>query len=294
MIEVQDRRVMDIWESYPGWSDPKAKKLSKTQRENPLRPTNWVEYWSWVADPETGQFEGWYIVEVDKERIIEMPNMLMRVPYTYRYSGMGRANDDGDPSELAVNILGLMDGELEEEIRIKTAMSAQWQFHVFPVLEVKGLTAKEAQGMLQTGPGAILELPTGVGEAKWLEREAPNAQMLEFLAAIEKNMSQKVSPSLAGGQTADFGIHEALNIGQALKVTQGPRNSLNYMGGQLLDGLAGLMEDFGISMNVHGALDKVEKDRMVTGANFKHRKFSVEFEATDPSENDRRMLALLA
>lgn len=293
MIEVEDRRVMDIWSSYPGWSDPKAKKLSKTQRENPLREVKWVEYWSWVPDPDTGEYSGSYIVEADKERIIDLPNMLMRVPYTYRYSGMGRVNHDGDPSELAVNILGLMDGELLEEIKVKTAMSAQWQFHVFSVLMVKGVSAQDAAKMLRTGPGAVMEVPLQ-GDVEWLEREAPNPQMLEFLREVKQNMAQKVSPSLAGGNTAEFGIHEALNIGQALKVTQGPRSSLNYMGAQLLEGLAGYMDLFDIRMNVHGRMDGVEEDRTVSGKDFKHRRFEVEFEATDPSENDRRMLALLA
>ena len=158
---------------------------------------------------------------------------------------------------------------------------------------VKGVDAKDAAKMLRTGPGAVMELPLQ-GDADWLSREAPNAQMMEALREIQSNMAQKVSPALAGGQSADFGIHEALNIGQALKVTQGPRSSLNAMGAQVLNGLAGYMRDFDIKMNVHGSMDGVEEDRTIAGKDFNHRRFTVEFEATDPSENDRKMLALLA
>ena len=71
MIERQTRRVLDIRESYPHWTDPKAKKLSRSLADNPLREVNWVEYWTREE----------YVVEVDGERIIDKPNPYGIIPY---------------------------------------------------------------------------------------------------------------------------------------------------------------------------------------------------------------------
>jgi hypothetical protein len=64
------------------------------------------------------------------------------------------------------------------------------------------------------------------------------------------------------------------------------------MGSDLLNGMAKQMNILGLSMNVHGGTES--QDRMVNGRDFKAYTFRVQFEAIDPVENDRRMLAGLA
>ena len=50
---------------------------------------------------------------------------------------------------------------------------------------------------------------------------------------------------------------------------------------------------FELPMSVQGPRDG-SSDRMVRGKDFTHHQFEVTFEATDPSEDDRRMLSALA
>ena len=293
LIEKQTRRVMDMNESYPEWRGGKAKGLDRAALANPLRKVDWVEFWGWHYKRGADEWEGDYIVEVDGERIIEEANPYGIVPYVWRYSGLGRRNHDGDPAFLATTILTGILGELEQEILIKTAMSAQWQYHVFPRLMVRGITADDAARRFQKGPGAVIELPPQ-GTAEWLDTPPPTEQMMDFLSRIEAAIERRISPSLSGEKTADFGIHQALQIGQALKTLSPVKAALNNIGSEVLNILSFLHERFDLSMNVNGTLDGIESSRMVTGADFKHRNFEVAFEAIDPAENDRRMLALLS
>jgi len=295
MLEVQNRRVMDMWESYPNWSDPIGRELDKENRDNPLREVKWLEFWSWVPNL-MDEWSGWYIVEVDGERVLEVPNPYGFVPYSYRYSGLGRANEDANPDKLAIGALWSLEGELREEVRLKTAMYAQWQFHVFPRLIAKGVPAKEVAAMLKVGPGGVLEWPKD-GDAnnpRWLEVPPPNQQMMESLARIESAISRKVSPALSGERTADYGIHQALQIGQAIKVIGPVRTSLNYLAAQSLEHMAKLVGRFDMTMTVRGKIGEAEVERKVTGATFNEISYEVTFEAVDPAENDRRMLAGLS
>jgi len=56
--------------------------------------------------------------------------------------------------------------------------------------------------------------------------------------------------------------------------------------------MAKQMNALGLSMNIQGGTER--QDRMVHGRDFKSYTFRVQFEAIDPVENDRRMLAGLA
>ncbi len=293
IIEKQTRRVMDMEESYPDWTGKPAADLDRAARANPLRKVTWIEFWGWHYKKETDEWEGDYIVEVDGERIIEEANPYGLVPYAWRYSGLGRRNHDGNPATQAITILTGILGELEEEIKVKTAMSAQWQYHVFPRLKVQGMSAADAARKFQKGPGAVIEIPPQ-GTVEWMETVPPNPQMMEYLSGIEAAIERRISPSLSGERTADFGIHQALQIGQALKTLTPVKSALNNIGSEVLNILAFLHERFDLSMNVNGTLDGVESSRMITGADLKHRNFEVTFEAVDPAENDRRMLALLS
>ena len=280
MIERQTRRVIDIRESYPHWTDPKAKKFTKGQKDNPLREVEWLEYWT----------RDEYIVEVDGERIIDTSNPYGIIPYVYRYSGLGRYNADGNPKHLAVGILHSIQGELEAEIEIKTAMRAAWQYHVFPRLLTTDDPSQVAQ-QFQKGPGAVIK-HAPERPPQWLESPPPNQHMMQFLGSIEESIQRSIPAALMERQ-ADAGIHQAMLIGQALKIISPVKKALNSMGTEIINKLSHLMGWFELPMSVQGPR-KGTPDRMVRGKDFTHHQFEVTFEATDPSEDDRRMLSALA
>ena len=280
MVERQTRRVIDIRESYPHWTDPKAKKLGRNLTDNPLREVEWVEFWT----------RDEYIVEVDGDRIIEKPNPYGIIPYIYRYSGLGRYNADGNPKHLAVGILHSIQGELEAEIEIKTAMRAAWQYHVFPRLLTTDDPSQVAQ-QFQKGPGAVIK-HSPERRPEWLESPPPNQHMMEFLGSIDESIRRTIPAALMERQ-ADAGIHQAMLIGQALKIISPVKKALNAFGTELLNKLSHLMGWFELSTSVHGPREG-SAERMVRGKDFTHHQFEVTFEATDPSEDDRRMLSALA
>jgi hypothetical protein len=280
MIERQTRRVIDIRESYPHWTDPKAKRLTKNLSDNPLREVEWLEYWT----------RDEYIVEVDGERIIDTANPYGIIPYVYRYSGLGRYNADGNPRHLAVGILHSIQGELEAEIEVKTAMRAAWQYHVFPRLLTTDDPSQVAQ-QFQKGPGAVIK-HAPERPPQWLESPPPNQHMMEFLGSIEESIRRTIPAALMERQ-ADAGIHQAMLIGQALKIISPVKKALNSMGTEIVNKLSHLMAWFELPMSVQGPRDG-SSDRMVKGKDFTHHQFEVTFEATDPSEDDRRMLSALA
>ena len=280
MVEKQTRRVIDIRESYPHWTDPKAKRLGRDLTDNPLREVEWVEFWT----------RDEYIVEVDGERIIDKPNPYGIIPYVYRYSGLGRYNADGNPKHLAVGILHSIQGELEAEIEIKTAMRAAWQYHVFPRLLTTDDPSQVAQ-QFQKGPGAVIK-HSPERPPEWLESPPPNQHMMEFLGSIDESIRRTIPAALMERQ-ADAGIHQAMLIGQALKIISPVKKALNSIGTELINKLSHLMGWFELPMSVNGPRDGAS-ERMVRGKDFTHHQFEVTFEATDPSEDDRRMLSALA
>jgi hypothetical protein len=92
---------------------------------------------------------------------------------------------------------------------------------------------------------------------------------------------------------ADAGIHQAMLIGQALKIISPVKKALNSMGTEIVNKLSHLMSWFELSMSVQGPRDGAS-ERMIRARDFTHHQFEVTFEATDPSEDDRRMLSALA
>ena len=280
MVEKQRRRVIDIRESYPHWADPKAKKFGKSLADNPLREVEWVEFWT----------RDEYIVEVDGDRIIDQPNPYGIIPYVYRYSGLGRYNADGNPRHLAVGILHSIQGELEAEIEVKTAMRAAWQYHVFPRLLTTDDPSQVAQ-QFQKGPGAVIK-HAPERPPQWLDSPPPNQHMMEFLNSIDESIRRTIPAALMERQ-ADAGIHQALLIGQALKIISPVKKALNSMGTEVLNKLSHLMGWFELAQSVQGPREG-DSTRMVRGKDFTHHQFEVTFEATDPSEDDRRMLSALA
>ena len=280
MVETQTRRVIDIRESYPHWKDPKAAKLGRSLKDNPLREVEWVEFWT----------RDEYIVEVDGDRIINKPNPYGIIPYIYRYSGLGRYNADGNPKHLAVGILHSIQGELEAEIEVKTAMRAAWQYHVFPRLLTTDDPSQVAQ-QFQKGPGAVIK-HAPERPPQWLDSPPPSQHMMQFLTSIDESIRRTI-PSALMERQADAGIHQAMLIGQALKIISPVKKALNAMGTEVLNKISHLMGWFDLPMSVQGPREG-DSSRMVHGRDFSHHQFEVTFEATDPSEDDRRMLSALA
>jgi len=284
MVESQRRTVVDM-EQYDEWSDPKGTKLALGRRKadklaasNPAREVEWLEYWS----------DGQYYIEADTEAVTDAANPYPRVPYVYEFSGLGREHADGNPVHKARGLLTDIHGELDAEIRIKTAWDAQWQYHVFPVLLVAA-NAQLAQKQLNVSAGRVVEYgPLGNQKPEWLQREPPDAAMITFLDRIEANLRRVSAPVLQGsGGGSEFGILEAMRIGQALKVISPVVRSLNRMASQVLSLMAEMAVELGLEFNIRGS-----KQRVITlkGEVFKDRNFLVNFESVDAAENDRRLL----
>ena len=277
VLEVQERFASDVLSLFPAWSDP-LHALAK-----PRKVTTWLEYWS----------EEHYMVEVDGEMVRDLPNIAKHVPYSWSYSGFGRADSTGDPQYLASSILSNIIGELEDEVRIKTAQSAQWQYHVFPRL-LTTENAKEMRKKFMVGPGAVIEHVPGQ-EPKWLEVPPPNPQMMEFLEIIHVYIYRRGGAALTGRpEGVDYGIHQAMLIGQALKVLSPIRTSLNKLATNMLNSLINQMYLLEVPLNVRGHVEQQVVEKMVRPKDCKHQSYRVQFEAVDPAENDRRMIAGLA
>ncbi len=284
VLEHQIRRVVDMSTEYPTWPDPYKKELIEAGNEfdanNPLREVEWLEYYS--AEH--------YIVTVDGETIIDMPNPYGFVPYIWEYSGLGRSHSDGDPGHLARGLLSTIHGELQAEVRVKTAWDAQWQYHVFPTLLVKK-AAEAAAKQMSVGPGRIMEWGIlGDEKPEFLTVPPPDENMIVFLERIEQAISRQTATVLSdpGSSGSEFGILEALKIGQALKAVQPVIKTLNRMGAQTLGIMARLskVRNLSFTVKVSGGNKKT-----ITGDRFKDfDHFKVDFESIDAAENDRRML----
>ena len=291
VLESQTRTVLDMQMHYADhWHDPIVRRGGKKRK--PSDPVKWLEFWSGPTFKDGKQVDpGQYVVEADGIRIIDQPNPYGVLPYVFSYSGLGRANHDGEPSHLSEGILDSVIGELEEEIRIKTAWAHQWLFSAYPRLLTTD-DPRRVRRQFMVSAGSVIKYNPGE-KPEWMEQQPPNEAMLRFLEVITANIQRKVSPSLTERPSGvDAGIHQALLLGQALKVISPIRRALDIMGGELINGMAKQMKALSIKMNVSGGTEN--QDRMVAGRDFKAFTFRVQFEAIDPVENDRRMLAGLA
>jgi len=291
VLECQTRTVLDMQMHYADhWHDPIVRRGGKKRKASD--PVKWLEFWSGPSFKEGKQTDpGQYIVEADGIRIIDQPNPYGVLPYVFSYSGLGRANHDGEPSHLSEGILDSVVGELEEEIRIKTAWAHQWLFSAYPRLLTTD-DPRRVRRQFMVAAGSVIKYNPGE-KPEWMEQQPPNEAMLRFLEVITANIQRKVSPSLTERPSGvDAGIHQALLLGQALKVISPVRRALDIMGGDLLNGMAKQMTALSLRMNVHGGTES--QDRMISGRDWKSYTFRVQFEAIDPVENDRRMLAGLA
>ena len=277
IIEKQKRPAGQLWEQYPDWRDPKR---DTKEGRNPARLVTWLEYWS----------KDEYIVEADGEVVFEKENPYGFVPYIFEWSGLGRAHSDGDPSHLAVGILTHILGELEEEVRLKTAISVQTQMHVFPpILTTEDPRKVAAQFGL--GPGKVIRHPPGQ-PPQYMDYPAPNENLYRFLNAIQENIARIASSALSGGRDpgVQYGVLQAQMVGQALTTIAPIRATLDGMATQTLNMMATMARKMDLNMSVKGTMEPVEEPVSVSGSDFEHMNFQVTFEAVDPAENDRALM----
>ena len=277
MIEKQRRPAAQMWAQYPEWNDPKR---DSKEGQNPARLVTWLEYWS----------KDEYIVEADGEVVFEKENPYGFVPYIFEWSGLGRAHSDGDPSHLAVGILTHIVGELEEEVRLKTAISVQTQMHVFPpILTTEDPRKVAAQFGL--GPGKVIRHPPGQPPA-YMNYPPPNENLYRFLGAIQENISRVASSALSGGRDpgVQYGVLQAQMVGQALTTIAPIRMTLDGMATQTLNMMGTMARKMDLHMSVLGSMEQVEEPSKVSGSDFEHMNFAVSFEAVDPAENDRALM----
>lgn len=273
IIERQIRYASQISQLYPNWINPDKKK-------SPTRRIEWLEYW----DKDD------YTAVADGNEVFVKKNPYGLYPYVYEYSGLGRAHADADPVHLAVGILTGIEGELEEEVRLKTAISVQTQMHVFPPILTVEDPIKVAK-QYGVGPGKIIRHAPGHPPV-YMDYPAPNENFYRFLDTIQQNISRVFSPALSGSRDSGvrFGVLQAQMIGQALTTIAPIRATLDSMGTQTLNMMASMARKLDLSMAIEGTREPVEAPFKVSGSDFTHQNFHVTFEAIDPAENDRALL----
>ncbi len=274
-IEKQSRYVQEVEDLYPMWKNPDKKG-------RPARVIEWIEYWS--PEQLLVLADGVPVPELDKENPYGLTN------YIFEWSGLGRTHEDNDPVHLAAGILTGILGEIEAEVRLKTAISVQTQMHVFPpILTVED--PKKVARQFGVGPGKVIKHPPGHPPV-YMEYPPPNENMYRFLDTIQQNIARVFSSALAGGRDpgVNFGVLQAQMIGQALTTIAPVRATLDSIGAQTLNMMLAIAHKMDLHMAVEGGTEPVEPTMRVSGKDFKHQNFVVTFEAVDPAENDRALL----
>ena len=273
IVERQTRYAGEIMSLYPEWANPDKKR-------NQTRAIEWLEYWS----------EDQYLAMADGVEVFNRDNPYKLVPYIFEWSGMGRIHADNDPSNLAVGILSSIIGELEEEVRLKTAISVQTQMHVFPPI----LTVEDPRKVAKefgVGPGKVIRHPPG-HPPEYMQYPAPNENMYRFLDVIQGNISRVQSTALSGGRDPGvrFGVLQAQMIGQALTTIAPIINTIDVIGTRSLNMMISLGRELDLHMALEGSMEPTEPSHRLSGKDFTHENFHITFEAVDPAENDRALL----
>jgi hypothetical protein len=273
IIERQTRYAGEIMDLYPDWKNPEKK-------QSPTRAIEWLEYWS----------DDQYLAMADGVQVFDRDNPYKIVPYIFEWSGMGRNDSDNDPAKMAVGILSSIIGELEEEVRLKTAISVQTQMHVFPPI----LTVEDPRKVAKefgVGPGKVIRHPPG-HPPQYMQYPAPNENMYRFLDVIQGNISRVHSMALSGGRESGvrYGVLQAQMIGQALTTISPILGTIDVIGTRSLNMMIALARELDLNMAIEGSLENTEPSHRLSGKDFTHENFAVSFEAVDPAENDRALL----
>ncbi len=294
IIEHQERRQVDIWDDYPDWKtklagkvwskDGKDTKLTVDELEDPLRKVDWLEYYS----------KDQYILLIDGIEVVSGKNPYGFVPYSHVHSGLGRVDRNSSSAAKAASILSKIRGELLSEIVLKTIMYELAQSYVFPRIRVPdGREDIVREGMRHRG---ILRYdpqdPQGANSIQWLDPIAINPAVSQFLGEAQAAIARRVNPILGGQGDAEFGVLEALRIGQAVKGIQEITTNLNRMATESVRQAAKMMIALDKSMTVYGTSDNGGRDYTMKPDDFKsYKQLEVRFEAVDPVEQTRKQQA---
>ena len=296
IIEHQRRRQVDIWDDYPDWQsklaqkvwhiDGKEKHVDADELNDPLREVDWLEYWS----------KDRYIVIVDGIELFDKENPYGFVPYAHNYSGMGRSDERASSANKAASILSKIRGELLSEIILKTIMFELSQSYVFPRIRVpegrediiksemghRGILTYDEQD--QRGPDSI----------QWLDPIPINPAVSGFLAEAQNAIARRVNPILSGQgqQDSEFGVLEALRIGQATKGIQEITTNLNRLATASLRQAAQMVIALDLKMTVTATQANGGSDFTMKAADLKtYKQLTVEFDAIDQLEQTRQQQA---
>ena len=296
IIEHQRRRQVDIWDDYPDWQSNLAKKVwmqdgtetsvSSDELNDPLREVDWLEYWS----------KDRYIVIVDGIELFDKENPYGFVPYAHNYSGMGRSDQRASSANKAASILSKIRGELLSEIVLKTIMFELSQSYVFPRIRVP--EGREEIIKSEMGHRGILTYdpqdPRGPDSIQWLNPIPINPAVSGFLAEAQNAIARRVNPILSGqgNQDSEFGVLEALRIGQATKGIQEITTNLNRLATASIRQAAQMIIALDLKMTVTATADNGGQGFNMKPVDLKtYKQLSVEFDAIDQLEQTRQQQA---
>jgi hypothetical protein len=142
--------------------------------------------------------------------------------------------------------------------------------------------------MLRKGPGKVIEWGSlGDEQPQWLTVPPPNEQMLGFLGQIQQSLTRVSAPVLSGGGSGEYGILEAMRVGNALKIVEPVVLALNRMAAHNLAMMARLAKMRNLQFKVRVPSGS---SASLNGDDFTRYDFEVVFERSDAAENERRML----
>jgi hypothetical protein len=284
IVQYQVRRQIDMWEQYPDWKEGVKNKvysfgvderaMNVDELNDPVREVEWLECWT----------ESHYIIWVGGVEVIRKPNPYGFVPYAHVYSGLGRSDVRGNTAEKAASILSKVRGEIEAEIVGKTIKFELAKLYVFPRIMVPRGTADDIADSLRARGIIEYEPDMGPDSIKWLDSPPINTSVAEFMDSVERAIAKRVNPIMRGmaEQESDFGVLEALRLGQATKGIQQIATNLNRLSSNTLNIAASIVQ----AMNFD--YEDMRKD------DFVEPHFEIEFKAIDPVEETRRHMAGLA
>lgn len=313
IIEYQVREQVDIWAQYPNWKagetgegggisarvwsvdgeNKEQRKLTDDELNDPLREVDRLEYWSKDLPDKPGR----YIILIDGIQVLDTENPYGFVPYAHAYSGLGRTDERASSAAKAASILSKIRGELTSEIVLKTIMFELSQSYVFP--RIIGPEGREEiiragmkhRGILTYDPADV----NGADSIKWLDPVPITSAVSEFLAEAQNAIARRVNPILSGqgNQDSEFGVLEALRIGQATKGIQEITVNLNRLATTSVRQAAQMLIALDKDMTVTATeANGFPRDFTVNPATFKnYKQLTIEFEATDALEQTRKQQA---
>lgn len=294
IIEHQKRTAWEVKFRYgDDWKDDQGKLL------DPASTVDWVEFWSAPWFIGKTWYPGWYIINVDGKEIIGVENPYGVVPYAFEYSGMGRLDRSGDPAHLAVNLIEKAQNELKSEAALKTAMDAVWQFTAFPRLMTTE-DARVVKAKWDLSAGGILQVK-GLKEGErpeWMTQPQIDSAMWNFLPVVSRSIERSTFSSVLEGQRqpgVDFGYLQALLVGQASLRKDNIIGMASRLFARGVSVVERMMRHMDIGPIVLGPGSQGEKNRTITPEEIGNRfDLNVRIEASDPAEQDRRMLSWLS